>query len=272
MGSSVKLHSHAGKKYKRTVGIIVLVFAFFLSSRWVFKEPQIIKDFPIGSVSNQNGRNIEITNRAFFEDTNLLVFSFLIETNSTQSLEDLTAVVKKSRTDSKGYPVEMLKVNEEYYVVFVSGLDKKWKNVVIEIMSKQQAKEEFSGAEKFYFASEKIEREQVYRKHNQPYYEMEFLHFVEKNSLKKIKALNKTIENKQSKIKKLEELIRNLEAGKSIETDKETESTKNQITSNESHIVALENEIEEHKKEQIDLDIKIGKVKVRMTEVEGKVK
>lgn len=263
MLKEVKFKKNKGKKYKQMVYILSFVFLFFLSSRIIFNTPQQNEDTPLRKSISFENLNAEIANKRFFTDKNLLQVGLIVKENNSDMPSNIEVKIKEKSDQQKQFKTEVLKVVDEYYVIFVHDLPKKWKSVSIEVVNKNAIQSTVSLTNKLYVANEKAEIKNNFTKQNLNYYESEYINILIKDTQKLIKSNKDLIQNNNDDIDKIKEKISSLESNLEYETDQEKEVTKQEINEKNSKIESLKKEIFEKENEIKELKNRIENLKLK---------
>ncbi|KDN91251.1 hypothetical protein MF621_004227 (plasmid) [Bacillus velezensis] len=244
-----------GAKYKFSTAVIFMILLFFLSSRIIFGSPFEVENTKLNTPVSINNMTVEMTDRTYFSDKNLLEIDLMI-TDSTQDVPPrLEADVKEKSNKSKKYHPEIIKVRDDFYVLFISGLPKDWTAVSVLLNDKNDDDSGSLGSnEKLYSSSSDTKTLDVFVKRNKDFYEAKYIDLkIDAN-----KKLIKEEEEKQDKYAaentQLNSRTSSLKEDEKYQTAKEKEETESQISSNESKISSNEDAIKDSKEMLAELE------------------
>lgn len=263
MLKEVKFKKKKGRKYKQMVYILSFVFLFFLSSRIIFNAPQKNEDTPLRKPVSFENLTAEISSKRFFTDKNLLQVGLIIKEINSDIPSDITVNIKEKTNQDKKFKTEIVKIVDEYYVIFIHDLPKKWKSVSIEVINKNTNQGTIKLNSKLYVASEKSEVKNKFIKQNLDYYEEEYINILIKDTQKDIKSKEDLIKNNKKDIDKIEQKISSLKSNLDYETDQEKEVTNQEINEKNSKIESLNKEINEKETEIKELKDRIENLKLK---------
>lgn len=271
MARKIELKSGKGKKFRKMVIIIGTIFVFLITSRIIFNEPRKQNETKIGEEVSQNGRVVQLVTQDYYSSNRVLAISFKAKKSGVQDYSELKLDVKKSRSQSESFPVEIQKITSDYYVAFVSGLPKKWKTLLVEVGDKNEESMLSGSADKITISNETVPTHEAYKKHNAYYFEKKYLEFSLRETNKIIKKNQKNIATIKDKIKRVNENTRVLKEDIWSQTDSEKEQTESMITSNQSTVEASEKEIATIEESEKEMNEKATKLDKRIKEISSKV-
>lgn len=136
MAKKINFRKNERKKYQQMVVIIVGVFLLFFGSRLFIKPEVDIKTSKIGEEVSLDMRTITLIKRNYYPTDDVFTFSFYSPVNSTNVLDELSVSVKKNRTDTDKYDIDLKQINEELYVVTIKNLPTNWEKLDVAIYPK----------------------------------------------------------------------------------------------------------------------------------------
>lgn len=258
-----KLKKKKGRKYKQMIYILSFVFLFFISSRIIFNDPQKNEDTPLRKPVSFDNLTAEIANKRFYTDKNLLQVGLIVkETNSDMPSNIKVNIKEKTKQDEK-FKTEIVKVVDEYYVIFVHDLPKKWKSVSLEVINKNGTQSTMNLNSKLYVAHEKSEAKNSFKKQSLSVYESEYINILIEDTQKNIKNNEDLIKNNNKDIDKIKEKISSLKSDLDYETKQEQDVTNQEISEKNSKVDSLNKEIFEKEKEIKELKDRIENLRLK---------
>ncbi|MEK4692345.1 hypothetical protein [Bacillus sp. FSL W8-1202] len=244
-----------GAKYKVSTGVIALILLFFLSSRIIFDSPFEEENTKLNTPVSINNMTVEMTDRTYFSDNHMLEIDFMI----TDSLQDippkLDAVVKEKSNKRKKYHPEIIKVRDDFYVLFIRDIPEDWTAVSVQLTDENDEDSSSIGSsKKIYSSSADTKTKDVFVKRNKDYYEAKYIDLKIKNNKKLIKEEEKKQKEYAVEITQLNSRISSLKEDKEYQIGKEKEETESQITANESKISSKEEAIKTSKETLDELE------------------
>lgn len=241
--------------------MLVGVYLFFLTSRIIFNTPSDNPDTELRTPITMGNHTVEIASKEFFSDRNLLEVDLMINKKGTSLPPDLKVKVKEKSDTDVEYKTDVKKITDEYYVVFVQDLPKKWKSVSLEVGDKNdESNSTISMNKKLYVGSQKVSTSEVFIKQKVDYYKAKHIDILMSDANKLIKNEDKNINKADSNISKFEENIVTLKSDLEFQTESEKVETQTEIKSNESQIASLKKEILDREKVKKELKDKIKKL------------
>ncbi|CEN25486.1 Uncharacterised protein [[Clostridium] sordellii] len=263
MLKKVKFKNKKGRKYKQMIYILSFVFLFFLSSRIIFNAPQKNEDTPLRKPVSFENLTAEVANKRFFTDKNLLQVGLIVKEMNSDMPSNIDVNIKEKTNQNKKFKTEIVKIVDEYYVIFIHDLPKKWKSVSIEVINKNANQGSVNLNSKLYIANEKSEVKNNFTKQNLNYYKEEYINILIQDTQKHIKSNEDLIKNNKKDIDKIKQKISSLKSNLEYETDQEKEVTNQEINEKNSKIESInkenstkETEIKELKNRVQNLELK----------------
>lgn len=258
-----KIKKRKGDKYKQMIYILSFVFLFFLSSRIIFNAPQKNEDTPLRKPVSFKNLTAEIANKRFFKDKNLLQVGLIVKETNSDMPSNIEVNIKEKTDTNKKFKTEIVKIVDEYYVIFIHDLPKKWKSVSLEVVNKNTNQSTSTLNNKLYIANEKSEVKNKFIKQNLNYYEEEYINILIKDTQKDIKSKEDLIRNNKKDIDKIKQKISSLKSNLDYETDQEKEVTNQEINEKNSKIESLNKEIYEKETEIKELKDRIENLRLK---------
>ncbi|MEG0235872.1 MAG: hypothetical protein RSB77_05415 [Bacilli bacterium] len=258
-----KINNKKGKKYKQMVYILSFVFLFFLSSRIIFNAPQNNEDTPLRKPVSFENLTAEIANKRFFGDKKLLQIGLIVKENNTDIPSNIEVIIKEKSNTDKKFKTKIVKIVDEYYVIFIHDLPKKWKSVSIEVINKNANQSTSNLNSKLYVANEKSEVKNSFTKQSLSVYESEYINILIEDTQKNIKSNEDLIKNNNKDIDKIKQKISSLKTNLDYETDQEQKVTNQEINEKNSKVDNLNKEICEKEKEIKELKDRIENLKLK---------
>lgn len=258
-----KIKKRKGNKYKQMIYILSFVFLFFLSSRIIFNAPQKNEDTPLRNPVSFENLTAEIANKRFFKDKNLLQVGLIVKETNSDMPSNIEVKIKEKTKQDKKFKTEIVKIVDEYYVIFIHDLPKKWKSVSIEVVNKNVTQSTVSLTNKLYVSYEKSEMKNSFTKQSLSIYESEYINILIEDTQKNIKSNEDLIKNNNKDIDKIKEKISSLKTNLDYETDQEQEITNQEISEKNSKVDSLNKEILEKEKEIKELKDRIENLRLK---------
>ncbi|MEK4448623.1 hypothetical protein N1I81_22575 [Bacillus sp. FSL M8-0052] len=250
-----------GAKYKVSTAVIFLILLFFLTSRFIFNAPTEDENTNLRTPVEFNSGTLEMTDRTYFSDDHMLEIDFMVTEVSSELPPKLKAVVKEKSDQNKEYNPELIKIKDDFYVLFVRGLPEDWKSVSVQIVDENS--EDNSLLDKVYSSSAKTKATDVFVKKNKDFYEAKYIDIKIKDNLKLIQDEEKKQQKLNVEITQLHTQNGSLKEDLEYQIGEEKEQTKSRIESNQSDIQSKKESIEESKKTCAELEKRIALLKKR---------
>ncbi|UHP11638.1 plasmid-related protein (plasmid) [Listeria marthii] len=248
-------------KYQFYAGAIVSIFLIFIVSAFVFPDFSSLKHSSVGTSLDLSSRQVKLIDEVYYEDKNIMEINLYATIPDAATAKNLAVEVTDIKSNKKKLPVTTEKINENFYVVFIEGLPKKWKTIRVKVTEQGESETDVDMIEPFYVANEKVPHEDTFKAKSVTYYEAKqiniFIDQSEKTLAKNKKEITKL---KESNVKILE-VNRDIQANLSYQTEEQKQGMKSEIQANEQKIVTQKENIEKLEKENNELDVAIGKAK-----------
>lgn len=270
MAKKINFRKNERKKYQQMVVIIVGVFLLFFGSRLFIKPEVDIKTSKIGEEVFLDMRTITLIKRNYYPTDDVFTFSFYSPVNSTNVLDELSVSVKKNRTDTDKYDIDLKQINEELYVVTIKNLPTNWEKLDVAIYPKTSKVDSLNDSQKFHFGKKDVTTSEPYNSaKTKDSYELEAVKFEIDTTDKKLQKNTQKEKTCQQEIKKIRKINKGLSATLGEKTTKEKEELKLTIGQNNSKIQSIEKEISTLKEQDKELELKLEKLTNRKQELQN---
>ncbi|WP_305741636.1 hypothetical protein [Enterococcus faecalis] len=236
------------KKYKRIGYVLLTVVLFMLGSLFFYKGSEKDKGVKVGEAVEQGQNTIQIVNMNYYEDRELLQLGVYFQTNKIDPLNPIQPVARKTKNTFNSLDLEVEKITDDYYQIFVKSVKKNWDHIYIALYTKSEVKSFISSTELFPVAEKYTNSETKFEPKSKQEYLKILYKFLEEEARKKVKQSEKTIQNTKEDIKVLEESINEIKESLSLKTSEQRTSDETKISQNQTKINTLTQSIEEEQK------------------------
>ncbi|MBW7636329.1 hypothetical protein K1I48_23195 [Bacillus licheniformis] len=232
-----------GAKYKVTTAAIFLILLFFLTSRITFNAPDEDENTDLRVPIDFDPVTLEMTDRTYFSEDNLLEIDLMVTENSSQLPPKLKAVVKEKSDPQINYNPELIKIRDDFYVLFVRGLPKDWKSVSVQVIDENSDDDSTFG--KMYSSAAKTKTVDVFVKKNRDFYEAKYIDLKIKDNQKLIQEEKKKQRKLNLEITQLRSQSSSLQKDIEYQIGDEKSQTESRIQSNSEDIKSKNEAIQE---------------------------
>lgn len=232
-----------GAKYKVTTAAIFLILLFFLTSRITFNAPDEDENTDLRVPIDFDPVTLEMTDRTYFSEDNLLEIDLMVTENSSQLPPKLKAVVKEKSDPQINYNPELIKIRDDFYVLFVRGLPKDWKSVSVQVIDENSDDDSTFG--KMYSSATKTKTVDVFVKKNRDFYEAKYIDLKIKDNQKLIQEEKKKQRKLNLEITQLRSQSSSLQKDIEYQIGDEKSQTESRIQSNSEDIKSKNEAIQE---------------------------
>ncbi|MED1738131.1 hypothetical protein P4U97_01100 [Bacillus swezeyi] len=250
-----------GAKYKVTTAAICLILLFFLTSRITFNAPAEDENTDLRTPIDFDSVTLEMTDRTYFSEDNMLEIDFMVTESSSQLPPKLKAIVKEKSDPQKNYNPELIKIKDDFYVLFVRGLPKDWKSVSVQIIDENSDDDSTFG--KMYSSVVKTKTVDVFVKKNRDFYEAKYIDLRIKDNQKLIQDEEKKQRKLNLEITQLRTQNSSLKEDLEYQIGDEKSETQSHIESNSEDIKSKKEAIQESEKVCSELQKRIELLKKR---------
>lgn len=240
--------------------IVLIILIFFFSSRFIFSDNRFIKHSEIGSEIEKNSSKYMLVKSIFYKKNGVIEIGLLSESTQISLENELGVTVKNSETNKK-LPTTLEKINDDYYIIFVTLPKRQWEQISIQLSDKTDTNILTSDIGKFYLSNPKTMQKKVFVAKNSSDYEQEYYHSLLAQQDKLIASIDKEIQSKNKEIRNFKAKNAKLLDSVELKTAQERKEIQEQIRSNEQSISTTEKGINELEKKRSEYEEKIEKIK-----------
>ncbi len=207
--------------------------------------PKAHEDTALRTPVSFSKMDIEVASKDFYEKKRLLEINVLVKERGNGIPIDLGVNIKEKSDTEVAFKKKIVKITDQYYVIFVHGLPDKWKSVSFYFYDKNESKSVMKSDQKIYVSSAKAEKHDRFIPQKDSFYEVKYTNLLMKDAEKIIKEEQKMITKANENQNELKQKIESLEE----ELDYKTEAEKAEVNQT---ISSLTLKIEGYKREKTD--------------------
>ncbi len=236
------------KKYRRIGYVFFIVILCMVGSLFFYKGNEKDKGVKVGEAIKQGQNTVQIVDMNYYEDRELLQLGVYFQINKIDPLDPIQPVARKTKNTFNSLDLEVEKITDDYYQIFVKSVKKNWDHIYIALYTKSEVKSLISSTELFPISEINTHSETKFEAKTKQAYLKVLYDFLEKEAIKKVKQSEKTIQNTKGDIKVLEEAINEIKEGLALKTSEQRTSDETKISQNQTKINTLTQSIEEEQK------------------------
>ncbi|MDD9150460.1 MULTISPECIES: hypothetical protein [unclassified Sporolactobacillus] len=259
LGKLKQFFDHKENIYRVLAGVLIAAYAFLFLSRLLVHVPEDYENTALRTKINTGEITVQMTSRTFYADRNLLEIGLIIDSNANAIPTGYAVKVAEKTNVKAHYPTQLIKIVDDYYLLYIHQLPAGWTDVSVLVSDTGSSGLSLtSDNQKLYVSEPKAVKVKHFKSRSMSEHAADYYHLLIGDCEQSITKEGRKQAADRQNIHALNSQIRALKDQASYQTGSDKQTTESNISSYESQINGLQNDIQQSQTRAKDSRQEIG--------------